>query len=229
VPPCLLVEAVGQLAAYVSMHWSGFTSRPVAATAGEVRILSEAIPDCDLDLEIEITSAKRAAIGYRGRAAQRGRPVVVLERAVGALLPMAEFDDPARVARELEVLRGTGLPPRATSFAAAMRPRARTLERSANRVRAEIATPSVDPLYADHFPRRPVYPATLLLDAQIALASELLRSVQHVKVRSFVPPGRRLEVAVERLPAPSGRDAVALLATDGPVRVSSATAEFILD
>ncbi len=33
-----------------------------------------------------------------------------------------------------------------------------------------LAVPADAPFFRDHFPRRPVFPATLLLDAQIGLA-----------------------------------------------------------
>jgi 3-hydroxymyristoyl/3-hydroxydecanoyl-(acyl carrier protein) dehydratase len=238
VPPCLLVESVGQLAAYVAMEWSGFASRSVAATAGEVHVLADATGNCDVDLEIEITSARSVAVAYRGRASQRGATILTLERAVGGLLPMAEFDDPARVAGELEALRGAGVPARLVEMPASLRTLASTLERSADRLRAEIAAPASGSFYADHFPRRPVYPATLLLDAQIALAADLLASgaarprlerVRNVKVRAFTPPGGRLEVEIERLPDAAGRATVALRASSGAEKVSSATAEFILE
>jgi len=237
-PPCLLVEAVGQLAAYVAMEWADFASRSVAATAGEVRVLADALPDCELDLEIEVISARSVAVGYRGRCSQRGTPILAIERAVGALLPMAEFDDAVRVRRELETLRGEGLPARSIADPAALR-NAEVREISASRLRAEITAPLTASFYADHFPRRPVYPATLLLDAQLGLAAELLQSdarsvprlevVRHVKVRAFTPPGGRLAVEVERNATEDGRARVDLRAASAAERVSSAVAEFVID
>jgi 3-hydroxymyristoyl/3-hydroxydecanoyl-(acyl carrier protein) dehydratase len=61
--------------------------------------------------------------------------------------------------------------------------------------------------FADHFPRRPVYPATLLLDAMMRQASALAQDVMtqavqvvritHVKVRSFTEPGTDLILFAE--------------------------------
>src|SRR5262249_37887511 len=62
-----------------------------------------------------------------------------------------------------------------------------------------------------HFPRRPVFLATLLLDTKIGLAMEvageaafwptsatpIASRMTHVKVRSFIPPGATLEIAAE--------------------------------
>jgi 3-hydroxymyristoyl/3-hydroxydecanoyl-(acyl carrier protein) dehydratase len=238
-PPCLLVEAVGQLAAWVAIHASGFASRPVAAMAGEVVVLGAAAPGVRVDLEIEITNSKRSAVGYRGRASQAGVPLITLERAVGVLLPMHELDDPERVRDELERLRGDGFGLRNRPSPADLRPRRTLLDRSAGRLCAEIHAPEDTSIYADHFPRRPVYPATLLLDAQIALAAELLTDgaavppqlarVRNVKVRSFTPPGGRLQVVAENVEADPdeapARAVVSLTATAEGERVSSATAE----
>lgn len=243
-PPCLLVEAVGQLAAWVAIHSNDFASRPVAAMAGEVVMRADAIPGTPVDLEIEITSSKRAAIGYRGRARQAGVLLLELERAVGVLLPMQELDDPDRVRAELDRLRSDGFAGRVRPRPDELRPPRTLLDRSADRLRVEIRAPEDTAVYADHFPRRPVYPATLLLDAQLALATELVADgasgapprlvrVRNVKVRSFTPPGGRLEVVVEKVDAITeggssgapGRTVVSLTATAGDERVSTALAD----
>jgi 3-hydroxymyristoyl/3-hydroxydecanoyl-(acyl carrier protein) dehydratase len=163
----------------------------------------------------------------------------VLERAVSAFLSMVEFDDPARVQRELELLLGAGLPDRSIPTPETWRPNAKILELSDGRLRGEIAAPVTGSFYADHFPRRPVYPATLLLDAQIGLAAELLRRrtssaprlerVRHVKVRAFTPPGGRLAVDVEQTAGSDDHAVLLLRATAGDERVSSAQLEFALD
>jgi 3-hydroxyacyl-[acyl-carrier-protein] dehydratase len=67
--------------------------------------------------------------------------------------------------------------------------------------------PASAPLFADHFPRRPVFPGTLLMHMNLqlaaALAAELpppangqwtLRSLRDVKLRAFIPPGELLEL-----------------------------------
>jgi 3-hydroxymyristoyl/3-hydroxydecanoyl-(acyl carrier protein) dehydratase len=246
-PLCLLVEAVGQLAAWVAIHANDFATRPVAAVAGDVVVQGDAVPGVPVEIEIEITSSKRAAIGYRGRAYQAGTSLLVLERALGVLLPMHELNDPERVRAELELLRGEGFERRARPRPDELRPRRTLLDRTADRLRAEIRAPEDATVYADHFPRRPVYPATLLLDAQLALAVELLSDVpgvparvaprlarvRNVRVRSFTPPGGRLEVVVEkleassdgRLPATPGCTTVSLTATADGERVSTALAD----
>ena len=66
------------------------------------------------------------------------------------------------------------------------------------------------PYFGDHFPRRPVFPGTLLMDALASLAVQLAqqsaalaaagelacRKVTQVKIRSFTAPGALLQLEV---------------------------------
>jgi len=74
--------------------------------------------------------------------------------------------------------------------------------------KATLHVPDAAPFFRDHFPRRPVFPATLLLNEMInlALAAEraatpgpLLVPVRmtNVKVRAFTPPGQVLDLCAE--------------------------------
>jgi 3-hydroxyacyl-[acyl-carrier-protein] dehydratase len=70
---------------------------------------------------------------------------------------------------------------------------------------ARLDVPRDATFFADHFPRRPVFPGTLLLDRMTVLASGVvseaapgrsvtLRRVTDVKLRAFTEPGSRLEL-----------------------------------
>jgi 3-hydroxymyristoyl/3-hydroxydecanoyl-(acyl carrier protein) dehydratase len=88
-----------------------------------------------------------------------------------------------------------------------------------------LQVPDAAPFFNDHFPRRPVFPATLMLDAQIELALAVAREshrfapgsalvplrMTRVKVRSFTPPGQRLTITADMQPA-SGPSALFHLA-----------------
>jgi 3-hydroxyacyl-[acyl-carrier-protein] dehydratase len=74
------------------------------------------------------------------------------------------------------------------------------------------------PYFDDHFPRRPVFPGTLLLDALAGLAMRLAREalpgpasdalmptqVSNVKIRSFTTPGTTLELELDLLEVSAG-------------------------
>jgi 3-hydroxymyristoyl/3-hydroxydecanoyl-(acyl carrier protein) dehydratase len=74
-------------------------------------------------------------------------------------------------------------------------------------VSASICVPSEAPFFADHFPRRPVFPGSLLMHLNLqlgaVLASELPppgqgrwvpATIQDMKLRSFIPPGATLQL-----------------------------------
>jgi 3-hydroxymyristoyl/3-hydroxydecanoyl-(acyl carrier protein) dehydratase len=233
-PACLVAEAVGQLAAWVAMAHVGFRVRPVAGLAGETRFLGAAKPGERLDLEVEIERCDDEAVAYGGRARVAGAPVLELERCLGPMLPLGEFDSPEAVAARFAVLRDGGAP--GGVFPGVPAPELRVIERQAGeRVRATLQVPATAPFFADHFPRRPVFPGTLLLDAQIGLALDLARElspagglaparVLDVKIRSFTAPGQELELEAELAPRDGSADA-SLRARSGRKQVASARLE----
>jgi 3-hydroxyacyl-[acyl-carrier-protein] dehydratase len=73
---------------------------------------------------------------------------------------------------------------------------------------ATIRVPASAPFLGDHFPRRPVFPGTLLLDRLLGLALDVGREaapgaalaparVSDVKMRAFIAPGQVVELKVE--------------------------------
>ena len=91
-----------------------------------------------------------------------------------------------------------------------------------------MRVPVSAPFFGDHFPRRPVFPATLLLDAQIRLALRLAEEtlppgqqlrpalVADLKMRSFILPGQAVEIEAGIRSATDGVAEVILAAmTDG--------------
>jgi 3-hydroxymyristoyl/3-hydroxydecanoyl-(acyl carrier protein) dehydratase len=239
-PACLVVEAIGQLASWAAMRRSDFARRPVAALAGVVRVLGAARPGSTLELSVAIRSCKSVAISYDGFASVGGVRIVELESAAGAMVAMTGFESPEEARNRFATLCAGGLEPRRFPDPAAFSPRVLSQEIDPGKaLRAVFETPPPGELYADHFPRRPVYPATLLLDAQLrgALAVSGRRGamrdtaadlvgcrVRNVKVRSFTPPGGRIDFAAEvgREDA-EGDLAIEISATADGKRVSSAS------
>jgi 3-hydroxymyristoyl/3-hydroxydecanoyl-(acyl carrier protein) dehydratase len=208
-PASLMAEATGQLAAWAAMSQLGFTHRPVAGLAGETRYHGAPRPGQTLELEADIERCDEEAIAYAGRASIDGRCVLELIHIVGPMLPMQDFDDPQAVRADFETLCGPGAS--ADRFGGVDAPAIEVIEHACGeRLRATLQVPTSAPFFDDHFPRRPVYPGTLLMDSLSTLALQLARdaeplsgsplavsTVKDVKIRSFTPPGQTLELQVE--------------------------------
>lgn len=209
-PPCLMAEAVGQLAAWVAMAHIGFRGRPVAALARETVFVRGARPGQTLDLAVEIERADDDAVAYRGTAAVGGLPALELNDALGPMLPVAEFDDPRALADRYALLCDGGAPP--NRFHGVTLPRVVRVDGVPGvSATGTLDVPVAAPFFNDHFPRRPVFPATLLLEAKMAFALALAAEaphwppgtplaavrMSHVKIRAFTPPGQVLAVSAE--------------------------------
>jgi len=199
-PACLVAEAVGQLAAWTAMDKIDFRGRPVAALATETIFHRDVAPGSMLDLAIEVESCDDEAIAYGGGASVDGAPVIELRDCLGPMLPVVDFDAPEVLRARLGLLRTEGAPP--GRFHGVAAPALSMLEGEPGLIgRASLDVPVAAPFFADHFPRRPVFPATLLLDSQIRLALDLARAavgaapalvpkrMTNVKMRSFIEPG----------------------------------------
>jgi 3-hydroxymyristoyl/3-hydroxydecanoyl-(acyl carrier protein) dehydratase len=212
-PQCLMAEAVGQLAAWAAMSHIGFRGRPVAALATETRFVRAAKPGDMLDLHIEIHDVDDDAVAYHGHADIRGERAIELIDCLGPMLPLEEFDDPRAMAERFALLVDGGAPPH--RFHGVQRP---AIVRDGNSARLDV--PAHAPFFDDHFPRRKVFPATLMLDAQIELALAVAREtwpdaapvrMTNVKVRSFTPPGAQLTLTAD-VRQQAGREATFNLA-----------------
>lgn len=201
-PPSLAAEAVGQLAAWAAMSSLDFRVRPVAGLAGATRFGRAFGPGDTLDLEVEMESATESDVAYHGRALVEGEVALVLEHALGPMLPASDFDDPDAMRADFATLTGPGAP--ADRFDGVDAPRIDIDELDeGSRLRGRLAIPADAPYFADHFPRKPVFPATLLMDALGTLAARTageghrVAGMQDVKVRVFMPPGETLAISVD--------------------------------
>ncbi len=201
-PQSLVAEALGQLAAWAAMAAVDFKFRPLAGIAGEIELLAPVRPGQTLELSVELESVDHEATAYRGEAGADGIPVVRLQNCVGPMLPVEDFDDPQALREHFAVLSGNGSTPGGFTGIPAL-----TFSRDGGEpgqsACAALQIPASAPFFADHFPRRPVFPGALLMNQNIqlaaAFASEIpgrwkLRTVSDLKLRSFISPGEQLEL-----------------------------------
>ncbi len=235
-PVALVGEAVGQLAAWAAMSALKFTHRPIAGLAGRIEFPGGAERGHSgprvLELAANLESVDTESVAYSGTAHADGRLVVRLQDCLGPMVPLADLDDPQALANRFEVLCGPGaapggfrgLPPLALE---------RTAGDTGRQARATFQVPPSAPLFADHFPRRPVLPGSLLMHLSLQLGAMLVSelpppasgrwgdwTILDMKLRSFIPPGTVLELdarlkqrseasAMLALEARAGRDLLA--------------------
>jgi 3-hydroxymyristoyl/3-hydroxydecanoyl-(acyl carrier protein) dehydratase len=110
---------------------------------------------------------------------------------------------------------------------------------SGKRLLGELNVPRVAPFFSDHFPRKPVFPATLLIEAEVRIALELGREVvnerarpllrlvrvRNVKVRAFTSPGQTLLLRAEIRSASGETAEVDVSAWSGERRVATSRVE----
>lgn len=213
-PAALLVEAVGQLAGWVAMAAEGFSRRPVAALAQRIMLGQALQPGTVIDLEVEVSRCDRDAMLYQGTASVEGTEVTRLHRCLGPMLPLADFDDPEAVRARFDALCADAVEPavfNSREWLLALHDE----DLADEQCTAVLRVPSHAAFLADHFPRKPVLPATLLFDAQIRMALRLAlttmaiepttvllpRVLREAKVRAFMPPGTELALGAQVLAA----------------------------
>jgi 3-hydroxymyristoyl/3-hydroxydecanoyl-(acyl carrier protein) dehydratase len=179
----------------------------VAALATETRFLGVVLPGDVLELAVEIEDCDDNMVAYGGSAFVEGRQVIELQHCLGPMLPVEDFDAPDALREWLSLLRDRGAP--RGRFTGVDLPETVVIERVPGKsLRATLNVPREATFFADHFPRKPVFPATLLLDAQIRVAVELVEKscgpqfanpvasrMTHFKMRAFITPGQEVELA----------------------------------
>jgi 3-hydroxymyristoyl/3-hydroxydecanoyl-(acyl carrier protein) dehydratase len=239
-PAALVAEAVGQLAAWCAMDAIDFRGRPVAGLATETRFFGEARPGDALELVVDLHACDDEAVAYDGHASIGDERIVELVDCLGPMLPVTEFDDPVALRARLALLRDGGAAP--GRFVGVDDIETDILARVAGReLRARVDVPQRAPFFGDHFPRRPVFPATLLLDTQIRLALDLAKEaangtgspkpsrVTHVKMRSFIVPAQRLDIDVKLGPVEHGLAKATMSAKTDERTVASARLEIAME
>lgn len=237
-PACLVSEAIGQLAAWVAMSHFGFRRRPVAGLAGEALFFSGVTAGQILDLAVELETCDEDAVAYGGSARVGGGVVVELRNCVAPMLPMEEFDAPEMMQSDFEVLCGPGAP--AARIRALPQQEVTVIDRvPGTSLTATLQVPKSASFFGDHFPRRPVFPGTLLLDQQIKLALQLAATQAHpgvlltpsrvtdVKMRSFIAPGQVVEIQIGLQPRDATTSIASLTARVGGKPVATARLEIV--
>ena len=205
-PLSLVGEAVGQLAAWAAMAAVDFAQRPVAGLAGSIELLGEPRAGQVLELAANLEHVDAESMEYAGTAQVDDTLVIRLTDCVGPMVQLSEFDDPHKVRLRFEELCRMG----AVAGGFPGLPEL-TLERTGGEagdyVCASFQVPTEAAFFADHFPRRPVFPGSLLMHLNLQLGAVLATEIpppakgrwvpgiiRDMKLRTFIPPGATLSI-----------------------------------
>jgi 3-hydroxyacyl-[acyl-carrier-protein] dehydratase len=218
-PAALALEAAGQLAAWVAMSRLDFRLRPVAGVAGDIRFGRAIRPGQVLELSVDIEDCDEESVRYSASAHVDGIEVLRLGHSLGPMLPMDMFDDPEAVSQRFAQLCEEGVA--GDVYRGVPRHDIEIVELvPGESVSAILRVPAGSTaFFHDHFPRKPVFPGTMLLDALIevslkaaagasnwAPAAEIVAAgVPDTKIRSFISPGDLLELHAQFIAADGDR------------------------
>jgi 3-hydroxymyristoyl/3-hydroxydecanoyl-(acyl carrier protein) dehydratase len=161
---------------------------------------------------------------------------------VGPMLPLEEFDASDALKKRFDLLCGAGAAAGAFKQLPAVEFQ-QTGAQPGQWLKASLTVPKSAPFFADHFPRRPVFPGSLLMQAQLQLAASLaaeiptptpgrawhLRTVLDMKLRTFIPPGESLELEVKLSERSNAHAVLGLEARRGTRTVGSARVLCVAD
>ena len=209
-PSSLVAEATGQLAGWAIMAAVDFKFRCLAGIAEKVELLADARPGQVLELAADIETVGTDGCDYCGFASVNGRPLLRLIHCVGPMLPQEELEDVNAVrGLYLSLCSGdsgpsafAGVPPFEV---------ARTGGEAGLIAKGVLTVPTAAEFFADHFPRRALFPATLLVNEMVnfvtGFANEesaqgtgltwVPRGLYGVKIRAFTKPGETLDIVAE--------------------------------
>lgn len=198
----IMGEALGQLCSWNVLKTTDFKFRPVGGVIQEIQMFEDAFVYDTILLEstIEALDVENPFVSFSGRASVDGKTLLTVNNSLAPLLPLEEFNDIAKVRMDFERLCHAN---ENDVMNSAIRPTyyrfnyEKLNQNEKELVTKKIISPSAFYL-ADHFPRKPVFPLSLLIQYNLHLAlTELyptekkkrVCSVRKVKIGNFVLPG----------------------------------------
>jgi 3-hydroxymyristoyl/3-hydroxydecanoyl-(acyl carrier protein) dehydratase len=213
--PSIIGEALGQLGAWNVMAANGFTLRPVAGIARNIRIMGEAGPGDTLVLDTTIQSVDDEIVTYYSVATVGGAEILVIEEGLGPFLPLEEFNDPGEVSRHFDRIYRPGSLAEALEDSpaaeGASQPDSSWLEfdeilswQAGQGAAASTRVSDEWTFFDDHFPRKRVLPLSMLVQGLLGFGERVLagdpfvpteaslrpKRLRNVKMSQFVEPGQ---------------------------------------
>lgn len=217
-PSSLIGETLGQLAAWNVMFCQDFQTRPVAGVVSSAKMHRPVKIGDVLFLESFIDNIENHAVSYHSIARVNNETVFTIESALGPLLPMRDFISDEEIKQQFaEIYRldegYSPTPSQGLLISSALHHYDFAFDKiiEANPSIEWIAEKYVSrmaPYFADHFPRNPVLPLTVLLECKISLVRTFMEEnyknlpydileLRKIKMNEFVRPGDTVQTSMK--------------------------------
>ena len=218
---CIVGEALGQLCSWYVIKATDVKVRPVAGIVAEVNIFGQAYLGDTIELTVRVEQLDEQAVNWHGEAKVRGQTILIVKNSIGPCLPMVDFNDPDEVRWQLKMIdrpdnlrafvEGQAVIPDHINYYPELTCFDNILSwNTGEKIVAQKNISIIAPYFADHFPRKPVLPITILLETKLQLAQRFLidllgnnaakrfypSKVSNIKMKDFVLPGQTLVTAL---------------------------------
>ncbi len=222
--PVIAAEAVAQLVSWIIIAERDFSVKPVITVVDSYRCSGHMQPGDRLEVVGTVESFSEESALAGGEILLNGRRILELTHAVCYLYPLHELDHPDQTRNRFADLYDEGHPlPRDEAVRSIPREHMPLVPRhpldmiiggdDPDRLHGIKNVTATEDYFNDHFPRKPVLPGVITMEAMTVLGAELLartlaaagrtdvRPVLHtsrkVKFRKFVQPGDRLNLQAQ--------------------------------
>lgn len=217
--PMMLLEAIGQLNAWITMEMNNFQVRPLAILYGEINIYDTASLGDNIIIETELTRYDDTTSLFNGRV-KRGKKILLeVFDAAGSFLDINDFAYPAEYVSMFAKLKESRLSDNAkpnfdANFSSAsdiknLFHHDKLIALDENEIQATKQIKKNYPFFKEHFPKKPILPISILLQNNIELGKKLPTqlkghefrmtkiSLSKIKMRDFIQPGADLYTTIK--------------------------------
>ncbi len=234
--PYQVLEALAQAAGWLIAASTGFAKRGLPIAIGSIRLTGPVPIGGALLLEADIDAWRDESALVRAKASANGQAICEIERGLCAFVPNGRLEDPEQTMAMFSLLLGRGRQaPEAAGFDCRWptpdQPDWAPHPSGGARVRGSWSVGAAEPCFRDHFPRLPIVPGALQVQAMVELARRLvdadgtrppvLEGMKELKFRGFVRPGDRLLLVAEALSLTAEQGITAAEGLVGGKRVTS--------
>lgn len=204
---CIIGEALGQLCSWNVLKTSDYKFRPVGGVIQEIQMHATASVGDTILLESEIETLDDDMVSFSGRASVNDKTLLVVKNSLAPLMPLEEYNHRIKVQNDFEILYQPSAkivyPKEKNNVPAPYYQIAYDKilsQENGKELTAQKKIASDASYFQDHFPKKPVFPLSLLMEYNLALAHTFVADttgnklwrptlLKKVKIGNFVLPG----------------------------------------